>query len=697
MAEKTEEQLRAEAAPSVREGAVRIVRRAKKRRLRSEELSEEERQRLEEEEAAAKALADEEMVDDEAREDAAEEEREEAEVAEEKELEIEVDDDDEEVEDDEARIEIAISSESAVERYDWMTDERYLEVLGHGQGDIDLSYARDGLPLFVDHDAREMVGLVEDIRLGADGRLRGTPRFSKSQRAREIRQDMLDGIRKKVSVGYDPGETYEQTEVDGRKVRRYRGWRPLEVSSVPIPADYEVGVGRNARPGARRPDLTPGTAAKAKEHNVSDKTGTAAAPAAGAGVDERHKELVALARQHNQMDRLGDWITGGISVDQARKELLDAIEQRSGRVIRAGGDKGPLDVNTRDFKGYSFARAIQSQLDGTACFEREVSDELYKLTGKKRSHPNAIMVSTQMLALRELQKRNMAVGNTTAGQQLRFDEPGGFLEILRNRMFVAQAGATMLSGLSSDLSFVTNPSSNTFQWGAETANATATFMGTGIKTMSPKNGAGRTNYTRQLLAQSYYAIDQIVENDLMKIIALALDRAAIVAGGGSAPVGILGTTGIGAVTLGTAGGAITSIDAWVDLETEVAVDNADVGNLAYMTTPRQRGRARKTQEFSGTNGVPIWTGGLVGEVNGYRAFATNQVPSNLTKGSNTGVLHAVIFGNWNDLVIGEWGAVELIVDPYSNKPNFIEVAAHVMADVMVRYPESFAACQEALQ
>ena len=606
----------------------------------------------------------------------------------------EIDATEEEREGDVEEIEIAISSEVEVERYDYWEGKSYIEVLGHAEGEIDLSYARDGLPFFVDHDSRDMVGLVENIRLGADRRLRGTLRSSSSARGQEIRRDILDGIRKKVSVGYDHGETFDSTERGRVIVRRFRGWKPLEVSSVPIPADYEVGVGRNARPGARRPDTNPGAAAKAKEHNVS-QTGTAATPAAGAGVDQRHQELVALSRQHNLQDKLGDWIANGATVDQARAEVLEHYRAKSDAVVRAGGDKGPLDIGTRDFKGYSVARAIQGQLNGESTFEREVSDELYKKLGKKRSHPNAIMLSTQALALRAMQ-RNMAVSASNVGQQLWFDEPGGFLEILRNRMFVAKAGATMLSGLTSDLSFVANPSSNTFQWGAETSNATATFLGTGLKTMAPKNGAGRTNYTRQLLAQSAYAIDAIVEQDLMKIVALALDRAAIVSGGGSAPVGILGTTGIGAVTLGTAGGTITSIEPWVDLETEVAVDNADVGALAYMTTPRQRGRARKTQEFSGTNGVPIWTGGLEGEVNGYRAFSTNQVPSNLTKGSNTGVLHAVIFGNWNDLIVAEWGALELIVDPYSNKPNFIEVAVHVMADVMVRYPESFASIQDAI-
>lgn len=672
MDDKQKQALREERAPLLREGTVALVPRARRAKREETPLEEEREGELTDEEKAAR----EEALEEEARADAAA------------------------AADGDAEVEVAFSSEGMVERYDWMTERSYFEVLGHEADEIDLGYARDGLPFFVGHDGRDMVGIVEDIRLGSDKKLRGRVRFSKSARAQEIRQDILDGIRKKISVGYDyaADQFTENVDEEGRTIRRYRGWRPLEVSSVPIPADYEVGVGRTARPGARRPDFIPGAADKAKEQTVS-QNGQAAesAESVRAGIDAANQEIVALAKQHNMSERLGEWIGQRASVDTVRAEILKHYQERSTAVVRAGGEKGPIDFSVAEAQTYSFARAIKSQIDGTACFEREVSDEMYKRLKKERTNPNGMLVPTALLgrALMVAGQRNMAVANTTAGQALRFDEFGGFLEILRNRMLVGQFGATFLSGLQGDLSFVTNPSANTFQWGAETANPTATFLGTGIKTMAPKSGAALTKYTRQLMAQSAYSIESTVQNDLMKIVALAIDRASIIAGGGSAPVGILGTTGIGAVTLGTAGGAIT-FDKLVDLETEVAADNADFGSLGYMVTPRVRGVLRKTQEFSGTNGMPIWTQGAdgMGEIAGYKAGSTNQVPNNLTKGSNTGVLHAAIFGDWSDLIIAEWGAVELVVDPYTSKPALIEVAAHTLVDVMVRYPEKFASIQD---
>lgn len=670
---KEKPEVRDEAAPMLREGTLRLVRRVKRRPVRTE-IEEE----IPDEEAEREAEVDEE----------------------EREGEVELEDGEEARagEKVEEYVELSISSESEVERYDWWENERYVEVLSHDEGDIDLSYARDGLPFFVGHDERDMIGIVEDVRLGADRRLRGRVRFSKSARATEVKQDILDGIRKKISVGYDyPAENYEQTEVEGRKIRRFRGWRPLEASSVPIPADYEVGVGRNARPGARRPDSIPGAADKAKEHTVT-QSGTPADPAAGARaeVDAQYKDIVTLARTHKMEDRLADWISAGRTYDQVRTEILGIYEKKQAETVTRGGQGNVLDLSKGEEKRYSFARAIQSAMNPSqATYEREVSAALYAKLGREQKHPGAMLVPTQLLgralALR-MQTRTMAVANTAAGSALEFDQYGGFLQLLRNRMYVQQFGATVLSGLQGDLSFVTQPSANTWQWGAETGAATATDFGTGLKTMSPKDGAALTKYTRKLLAQSVESIEGLVQDDLMRIAAIAMDAAAIQAGGGSAPVGVLGTTGIGSVTLGTAGAAPT-FGTFVDLWTETAKDNADAADAGYLTTPGAAGFLQKTQQFSGTNGVPIWTwrpDGL-GMVNGHKAAATNQVPNNGTKGSNTGVLHAAVFGDWPSLIIGEWGALEILVDPYSSKMQIIEVGAHLLADVLLRYPEKFAA------
>ncbi len=118
---------------------------------------------------------------------------------------------------------------------------------------------------------------------------------------------------------------------------------------------------------------------------------------------------------------------------------------------------------------------------------------------------------------------------------------------------------------------------------------------------------------------------------------------------------------IGAVAGGTNGAALT-YGHIVDLESTVSNANADNGSLAYLTNSKVRGHAKKTVKFGSGTEAMIWEDG--DRLNGYPALVSNNVPSNLTKGTAVGTASAVIFGNWQDLLIGLWGAMDLI-DPYT--------------------------------
>lgn len=152
-------------------------------------------------------------------------------------------------------VRVAISSEAPVLRYDWWEDEAYYEVLDHNEASIDLSYSRDGLPFVASHrawDADSQHGIAENVRVEGK-KLVADVRFSRAVRSQEIAQDITDGIRKKVSVGYMVGDDFEQTagKGDDFPTRRYTNWMPIEVSTVPIPADYSVGIGRSMSPATQ--------------------------------------------------------------------------------------------------------------------------------------------------------------------------------------------------------------------------------------------------------------------------------------------------------------------------------------------------------------------------------------------------------------------------------------------------------------
>jgi HK97 family phage major capsid protein len=159
------------------------------------------------------------------------------------------------------------------------------------------------------------------------------------------------------------------------------------------------------------------------------------------------------------------------------------------------------------------------------------------------------------------------------------------------------------------------------------------------------------------------------------------------------PTGILNTSGIGSVALGTNGATITWA-ALVALETAIAAANADVSTMAYLTTPGQRGTAKVTPKIAG---YPVFLWGDDAKVNGYRAEVSTQVPSTLTKGTAAGICSAWIFGDWSQLILGEWGALEILVDPFRlKKQGMIEVTSFQMVGIAVRYAEAFAAIKDAL-
>ena len=118
-------------------------------------------------------------------------------------------------------------------------------VLAMDDGAVRLDRLRAGAPLLVNHDTDDQVGVIEDVRLGTDGVARATVRFSKSARGEEIYQDVVDGIRQSVSVGFVVHEIEEVRTQEGERYYRATDWEPLEVSIVSVPADYSVGVGRS--------------------------------------------------------------------------------------------------------------------------------------------------------------------------------------------------------------------------------------------------------------------------------------------------------------------------------------------------------------------------------------------------------------------------------------------------------------------
>jgi len=203
-----------------------------------------------------------------------------------------------------------------------------------------------------------------------------------------------------------------------------------------------------------------------------------------------------------------------------------------------------------------------------------------------------------------------------------------------------------------------------------------------------------------MLKQSLPSIDALVQRDLAETLAAVLDDA-IVNGTGSSnqPTGILNTTGIGSVAMGTNGAALSDLDPIIDLESALTDLNAASGALAYLTNSKVAAAMKKLKT---TTGEYVWTdkqagdfpSGTLGAINDYPVARSNHVPSNLAKGTGSN-LSAMIFGNWQDFVLASWGAFELEVDPYSNfAAGSVQVRVLTDVDMALRRASSFAAISD---
>lgn len=342
---------------------------------------------------------------------------------------------------------------------------------------------------------------------------------------------------------------------------------------------------------------------------------------------------------------------------------------------------GEIGLTKIEAKNYSFKKAILAQLEPMAyredaAFELECSQAAAQKYG---GNPRGLLVPNDVLYL----TRDLNATTATAGGNLVATDllSGSFIDVLRNLSVVMGMGATTLSNLQGNVAIPRKTSGATAAWisseGGDAAQSEPTFDHV---TLSPKTVGGYANATRQILIQSSIDIESMIRADLAAGIASAIDLAALYGSGTSGqPTGIANTVGINAPTNFAA--AIPSWPEIVAMETSVAVDNALQGNLGYLVEPSMRGSLRVTEKFSGT-GEMVWGSHVKSKdlLNEYKTGVTSQVTSG-----------DIFFGNWADLLIGLWGGLEILVNPYKySKSGSVEISALQSVDIAARHPESFA-------
>ena len=341
----------------------------------------------------------------------------------------------------------------------------------------------------------------------------------------------------------------------------------------------------------------------------------------------------------------------------------------------------------REAEQFSIVRALQGLVNGNITGrEREVQQELSNINGRKSQ---GIFVPDNGWGRRDYTKGSSTQGQKLVGVEHLADR---FIDVLRARLVVAECGATILPGLQSDVSIPRRTGGASAFFVAESGNVTESTGTFDSVTMSPKVMGAFSQFSYLMQLQSTPEIEALIRNDFVALLAQKLDQVALNGGGSNEPNGILQTSGIGAVVMGTNGGAIT-LDKMLDLKQTVAVDNADIPTAAFITNSKVENALSKLKD--GNNQYLLNPYGTeIGQMQfaGRVLKVTNNIPSNLTKGSSSGVCSAAIYGNFQDLLIGLFGSLELLADPYTQfQSGGVGVRALQAVDINVRHAQSFGA------
>lgn len=398
------------------------------------------------------------------------------------------------------------------------------------------------------------------------------------------------------------------------------------------------------------------------------------------------------AEENSEFDSRMEEIRG-LDGEIKRAEDAEEIEVRSARananpVVPGVGNGEERELNDLK-KRYSIHKTVNALRNGTSLDGVEAElDQQYRSVARE----SGVAISGFALPM-----MNRADGQTVTqdsggyGGNLVSTEVQSPIELLRPKLMLETLGAQYLTGLVGNLKFPKNNGGVVASWEGEVDTVSNTKNAIGSFDFTPKRLASSVLISLQNLMQTNNAIEIMTIEDINRAIAQALENAAINGTGTGQPKGILNYSGIGSVVGGTNGLAPTW-DHIVALESAIANANADGSTMAYLINSKTRGKLKTTPKISGQ---PMYIMGETNMINGYASGVSNLVPSNLTKGTSSGVCSAGIFGDFSQLLIGTWAFLDLSIDNVSQKKNgYVELTVNSFNDVAVRHEESFAAVKD---
>ena len=606
-------------------------------------------------------------------------------------------------------------------------------MLSHRAGAVDLSHLQRSAPLLLQHDRKQHVGVVTDAELTGD-RIRVTAKVSKADKlAQDTWTKVQEGTLRHFSVGFRVFSAVHQRSSGTITIT---DWMPLEVSLAAGPEDIEAELGRSTGGPMIDVQQEPVTMTE-KTIPVIDEGAIKAAVEA-----EQQRSAEAAAAERDRVAHVfAAAAKAGVS-DAAR----DLIVQRTASIAEAdewlkvstppkvAADKQPAQINERSISNnripvidfpdgtpgsgsrtpYNCAVATKVAhgfgSENEKGLAREITQDCVRAGMPEGVMDGDIVLPWSALVQRatpgstqiagagsaETDATKLALGATTVDEDYM---AGALIESLRPMSVALQLGPRTMTGLRDDIAIPRISGNTSARWVTnETDKLTKTDVRVGEIKMSPKNVGAYSQYSDKLLMQSSLAIESLIRDDLMTSIALAQDVAAFygTGSGTNEPQGVDGIVPTGnKINLTPANGSAFTVQQFIDARTKIYSANVR-GAATAVTSPALVGKMMSLFQGSAESGIlefsPVSDDTLrAGTLRGYPVYQSNNIKSDLSKGTGT-ALSEVFLGVWSNMLVGYWGSGVrfrrgYIDDDFIRQQNTVTISTWL--DTNFRHPEAF--------
>ena len=569
---------------------------------------------------------------------------------------------------DNLEISFSCASSYPYAREDRETKRYFIERLLCTEDALDMTRLNGGASVLKNHDTDKVLGKV--IRAWIeDDVLCVRIRFRSDNMSRDLFNDLAAGTVPNVSIGYSVEHYNEYTDMNGNLVRDVDKWTAYEVSvCVGIPADPTVGFYRSFDDSKLE-----------SNQHINNQTQKG-------GLDPMEKRADELAAEEEvKADTEADTATETETTPAEEVKACGGEDKEEMRSLMK-----EIASNIRSFavphiqtqkRHYDLGAALTSCLTGKGAeFEREISADLYKRAGMSEG-ANSIMIPFNGDSLRGVLNTRELNDTVGSGSGLVAQEnlPNLFVDFVRSRIGVKNA--TFLTGLTgAPVTIPAQTSDTTVAWvsgSSVTTDANAAVGETtpviGDITLTPHKLGGYTVVGKDMVLMGNPDATAITMRSLLANVAH-----------------VLGTT----MLKGNASNpAITGVATATGVQTQVIANMASAtwANFTSMIGKIEGLEWDGPQEFvmSASDNALLksiakgnYGSGFIVE-DGYLDGRRVYVDGSLSSGD-------IFLGDWSNVIVGQWGGIELMVDPYTLATyGSVRVIVSLVCDIGIARPNTF--------